>query len=74
MSRKELTETGTGFASPGGLLLYGLLGWCVVCDWSAQTDSVARVPEKGCTVACVGVQRSPKKGSRFTNVSVAGGR
>jgi len=31
-------------------------------------------PEKGCTVARVGVQRSPKKGSRLTNVSVAGGR
>ena len=33
MSRKELV-----LLAPGGLLLYGLLGWCVVCDWSEQTS------------------------------------
>jgi len=24
----------TGFTGPGGLLLFGPLGWCVICDWS----------------------------------------
>jgi len=43
----EQERTVTGFASPGGLLLYSLLGWCVVCDWSEQTGLCSTGPWKG---------------------------